>query len=106
VRRRPNGDHARWRTREETILEEECEKERAEEVLRERGGIAHVRAKELRRSARSAHRRDRCRAARLFVPTTRMFAPRRASSIATKRPMPRDAPVNSTVLPFMRVGIH
>jgi hypothetical protein len=33
--------------------------------------------------------------------TTRISAPSRASSIAANRPIPRDAPVNSTVFPVM-----
>src|SRR5262249_10145151 len=34
-----------------------------------------------------------------LCPTTRTSAPRLASSSAAKRPIPREAPVNSTVLP-------
>ena len=40
-----------------------------------------------------------------LCPTTRISAPRRASSMAAKRPIPRDAPVNSTVFPFMLQSI-
>ena len=36
-----------------------------------------------------------------LCPTTRISAPSRASSMAAKRPIPREAPVNSTVFPCM-----
>ena len=70
---------------------------------RERGylrGVAHVRAQEPRPTAGTADRLNRRISARPVVPATRISAPSRASSMAAKRPIPRDAPVNSTVFPF------
>ena len=64
-------------------------------------GVAHVRAQELRRTAGTADRLDRRRPRAWLCPTTRISAPSRASSMAAKRPIPREAPVNSTVFPCM-----
>jgi hypothetical protein len=65
------------------------------------GGVAHVRAQELRRTAGGADRLGRRISPRLVVPDNEDSAPSLASSIAAKRPIPREAPVNRTVLPFM-----
>ena len=65
------------------------------------GGIAHVRAQELRRTAGTADRFDRRSAPRLVVPDDENLRPTRRELDGSKAPHPLGRPREQHRLPFM-----